>query len=162
MFDEEGRELPPGESGTLHVRSDAVFEGYATGEDVPGRDGYLSMGDEGHLDEEGRLVVEGRSDEMVVVGGENVYPIEVEELIGELEGVRGVAVVGIPDREYGHVLAAFVEGKVDPQRVKEACRRDLASFKVPRMVEVVPTLPRTETGKVRKAELTEQAQPASS
>ena len=153
VLDDEGREVPLGETGTVHVKSDAVFEGYASGEDVPGRDGYLSMGDQGHLDEEGRLFVEGRSDEMVVVGGENVYPIEVEEVIEGLKGVRAVAVVGVPDDEYGHVLAAFVEGKVDPRRVKEACKRELASFKVPRVVEIVENLPRTETGKVKKAEL---------
>jgi fatty-acyl-CoA synthase len=156
VLDDEGHELPPGEVGSLHVKSDALFEGYVSGEDVPGRDGYLSIGDLGWIDDEGRLFVEGRSDEMVVVGGENVYPVEVEEVIDRLDGVRGVAVVGIPDEEFGQVLAAFVEGSVDPERVKDACRRDLASFKVPKVVRVVDGLPRTDTGKVRKQDLGEQ------
>jgi acyl-CoA synthetase (AMP-forming)/AMP-acid ligase II len=155
ILDDEGNELPPGEVGALHVKSDALFEGYVSGEDVPARDGYLSMGDLGWVDDEGRLFVEGRSDEMVVVGGENVYPVEVEEVIGHLDGVRGVAVVGVSDEEFGQVLAAFVEVSVDPGRVKEACRRDLASFKVPKVVRVVDALPRTDTGKVRKQELAE-------
>jgi acyl-CoA synthetase (AMP-forming)/AMP-acid ligase II len=160
VLDDRGQELPPGEVGALHVKSDALFEGYVSGEDVPERDGYLSMGDLGWRDDEGRLFVQGRSDEMVVIGGENVYPVEVEEVIEGLDGVRGVAVVGAPDEEYGHVLAAFVEGSVDADRIKEACRRDLASFKVPRTVKVVDRLPRTDTGKVKKADLTQQLEGA--
>jgi acyl-CoA synthetase (AMP-forming)/AMP-acid ligase II len=154
IFGDDGERRETGEKGTLHVRSDAVFEGYASGEDVAEREGFLDIGDIGWLDDEGRLFVQGRSDDMVVVGGENVYPIEIEETIEGIEGVRGVAVVGVPDDEYGHVLAAFVEGKVDPERIKAACRKELASFKVPKIVEVVDQLPRTDTGKVLKKDLT--------
>jgi fatty-acyl-CoA synthase len=159
IFDEEGRDVPTGETGILHIKSDAVFDGYASGEDVPGRDGYLSMGDLARLDEEGRLFVEGRSDEMVVVGGENVYPVEVEEVIEGVDGVRGAAVVGVPDEEFGQVLAAFVEGKVSPEQVTSVCQQELASFKVPRVIRIVDRLPRTETGKVKKQELAEDEAP---
>src|SRR5207253_9729459 len=143
----------PGETGRLYVKSDATFEGYASGEDVPVQDSFLSMGDLRYLDEEGRLFVEGRTDEMVVEGGENIYPVEVEEVIEGLEGVQAVAVVGVPDEEMGQALAAFVQGSIDPQRVEEACKSELASFKVPRRIEIVDELPRTETGKVKKTEL---------
>ena len=153
VLGDAGERGEPGEKGTLHVRSDAVFEGYTSGEDVPEREGFLDLGDVGWVDDEGRLFVEGRSDEMVVVGGENVYPIEVEEAIERVDGVRAVAVVGVPDDEYGQVLAAFVEGTVDPERVRAACRSELASFKVPKRVEIVDELPRTDTGKVRKRDL---------
>src|SRR5207249_4647793 len=86
VFDDEGHRVPPGEHGTLHVRSDVLFEGYQSGEEAEEREGFLSMGDVGWVDEEGRVFVEGRADDMVVVGGENVYPNEVEAVI---ERVRG-------------------------------------------------------------------------
>jgi fatty-acyl-CoA synthase len=153
VFDENGDKVPTGETGVFHVKSDVVFEGYASGEETPGRKGYISIGDTGYVDDKGRLFVEGREDEMVVIGGENVYPAEIEETIEGLDGVEEVAVVGVPDDEYGEVLAAFVRGRVDPDRVRDACREELASFKVPKIVEVVDELPRTSTGKVVKKEL---------
>ena len=118
------------------------------------------MGDVGWIDDQGRLFVEGRADDMVVVGGENVYPTEIEEVIRGIEGVKDVAVFGVPDPEYGEILAAFVVGTVDPDQVREACRGELASFKVPRRVEVVDQLPRTSTGKVLKRELVPLVEPA--
>jgi fatty-acyl-CoA synthase len=156
VFDEEGQRVPRGEHGVLHVRSGALFEGYQSGESASERDGFLSMGDMGWLDDEGRLFVEGRADDMVVVGGENVYPAEVEEVISKVRGVDDVAVVGVPDRQYGHVLAAFVVGSASPRAIETAAERDLASFKVPRTIEVVDELPRTPTGKVLRRELVER------
>jgi fatty-acyl-CoA synthase len=153
VFDEEGNRLPAGEHGVVHVRSDALFEGYQSGETAQERDGFLSMGDMGWMDDDGRLFVEGRADDMVVVGGENVYPAEVERVIASVRGVDDVAVVGVPDRQYGHVLAAFVVGTASPDAVVAAAKRDLASFKVPRTVETVNELPRTSTGKVLRREL---------
>lgn len=155
-FGKDQGKLSAGEKGTLAVKSGMVFEGYASGEDIESFDGYLSIGDTGHLDDEGRLFVEGRADEMVVIGGENVYPAEVENVIEGMDGVQDVAVVGIPDQEYGQVLAAFVEGSVDKERVVKYSRDNLASFKVPRVVEVLDELPRTSTGKVRKNQLLER------
>jgi len=91
--------------------------------------------------------------DMVVIGGENVYPAEVEAVIRGVPGVDDVAVFGVPDPEYGEVLAAFVVGDAAPDRVRAAAEEQLASFKVPRRVEVVDELPRTSTGKVLKREL---------
>jgi fatty-acyl-CoA synthase len=157
-FDPDGRRLPPGRSGELHVRSSAIFEGYVSGEEAPQRGGFLALGDRGHLDEDGYLHVEGREDDMVVVGGENIYPAEIEGVIARLDGVTDVAVLGVEDPEYGEVLAAFYEGSADPDRIREACEEELASFKVPRRIQRVDDLPRTATGKVLKRDLLAEAQ----
>jgi acyl-CoA synthetase (AMP-forming)/AMP-acid ligase II len=149
----EGQELAAGQTGELNVRAGATFEGYLGGEGRGGNRGYVALGDLGRLDEEDYLHVEGRADDMVVIGGENVYPVEVEEVILGIAGVHDAAVIGVDDPEYGQVLAAFVVGPVDPETVRQHCDAHLASFKVPRRVEVVDELPRTGTGKVRKKEL---------
>jgi acyl-CoA synthetase (AMP-forming)/AMP-acid ligase II len=153
VFSEEGDRLPPGQSGEIFARSDVAFEGYTTGDSKKERQGFMSLGDAGYLDENGWLFVEGRADDMVVIGGENVYPIEIEEVIESLAGVKEVAVVGVDDAEYGQVLAAFVSGSVSEGEVEKKCRDELASFKVPRRIEIVDELPRTGTGKILKREL---------
>ena len=153
VLGKEGEPLSAGEIGSLHIRSDMKFEGYTGGEETTERDGLFGLGDLGHLDDEGYLHVEGRADDMVVVGGENVYPIEIEEVIRRLESVDDVAVAGAPDAEYGRVLVAFVVGDVTEERLLEACRESLASYKVPKRVERVAELPRTSTGKVLIREL---------
>jgi fatty-acyl-CoA synthase len=135
-----------------------VFEGYVGGEEHHERDGFLALGDLGRLDEDGYLYVEGRDDDMVVVGGENVYPVEVEEAISRLDGVDDVAVLGVDDPEYGQVLAAFYQGPADPDDIREACEEALASYKVPRRIERVDELPRTAIGKVIKRDLLKAAQ----
>jgi fatty-acyl-CoA synthase len=157
VFDDDGVQLPAGEHGTLHVRSDALFEGYQSGESSEERNGFLSMGDLGWRDDDGRLFVEGRADDMVVVGGENVYPAEVERVIAGVRGVEDVAVIGVADRQYGQVLAAFVVGSAKPAAIEAGAEKDLASFKVPRVIRVVDELPRTSTGKVLRRELEELA-----
>ena len=98
VIGDEDKELPAGEIGRLYIRSDAKFEGYTGGESSDERGDLFGIGDVGHLDEEGFLHVEGRADDMVVVGGENVYPIEIEDVIRQVEGVKDVAVAGVPDR----------------------------------------------------------------
>jgi fatty-acyl-CoA synthase len=153
VLDDAGRPLPAGQAGVLHVRSGAVFEGYTSGERAEARGGFLSLGDLGWLDEDGRLHVAGRADDMVVVGGENVYPAEVEEVLRALPGVEDVAVAGVPDEEFGQVLAAFVVGSVEPHDVIEGSRSRLASYKVPRHVRSVDELPRNASGKVLAREL---------
>jgi fatty-acyl-CoA synthase len=157
-FSPQGERLPAGETGGLHVRSGARFEGYLGDAEVEEREGFLALGDMGRVDEDGYLHVEGRGDDMVVIGGENVYPIEVEEAISKLDGVTDVAVLGVEDDEYGQVLAAFYEGSADPDAIKKACKEGLASFKLPRRVEKVDSLPRTATGKVLKRDLLENQQ----
>lgn len=156
VFDKNGDKVEPGETGELFIKSDILFEGYTTGQSKDEKDGYMSIGDLGKIDEDGYVYVEARADDMVVVGGENVYPIEVEEVIESMSGVNEVTVIGVEDDEYGHVLAAFVVGSVTPDKVKSQCKSELASFKVPKTVKIVKDLPRTSTGKVLKRELVDQ------
>ncbi len=153
VFSPHGVRLPAGQSGELFVKSSAMFEGYTSGEDRTHIGPYLSLGDLGRLDRDGYLFLEGRADDMVVVGGENVYPREIEDVVRSIPGVKDVAVFGAPDPEYGQTIVAFVVGDVEPDAVVQACRAQLASFKVPRRVEKVKELPRTGTGKVLKREL---------
>ncbi|MDP9341888.1 MAG: AMP-binding protein [Actinomycetota bacterium] len=153
VFSPHGIRLPAGQTGELFVKSSALFEGYTSGEERKHHGPYMSLGDLGRLDRDGYLFVEGRADDMVVVGGENVYPREIEDVVRQVPGVRDVAVFGAPDPEYGHTIVAFVVGDVEPDAVIEASKSQLASFKVPRRVEKVKELPRTSTGKVLKREL---------
>jgi len=153
VFSESGEKLGPRQTGELFIKSDILFEGYTSGETKDEREGYMSIGDVGHLDEDGHLFIEGRSDDMVIVGGENIYPIEIEAVIEAIDGVDEAAVLGVSDEEYGEVLAAFIVGSASKDEVAKICKRELASFKVPRRIEKVPELPRTGTGKVIKREL---------
>ena len=155
IFDEDGEKLPPGETGEIYIKSEVLFEGYTSGDAKDEREGYMSIGDLGKLSEDGYLYIEGRADDMVVVGGENVYPIEIEETIQSVSGVDDVAVMGIPDDEYGEVLGAFVVGSASADEITKTCKSELASYKVPKRIEVVDELPRTSTGKVLKRELLE-------
>ena len=157
ILSEDGKRLPLGEVGRIFVRSGVAFEGYTTGEKIDSNGGYNSIGDVGFLDSDGYLYIEGRSDDMVVIGGENVYPVEVEQVIEALPGVVEAAVIGIEDDEFGQVLAAFVEGTITPEDVEAACRSKLASYKVPRKIDVMAELPRNATGKVAKKELLQRA-----
>lgn len=156
MFDMEGEPLPLGSSGEIFVKSEVVFEGYTSGESRPQKSGYMSIGDVGHLDADGYLFIEGRADEMMVIGGENVYPIEIENVIGSIDGVSDVAVFGVADDEYGTRAVAFVVGTADEQEILNACRSSLASFKVPIAIHKTDELPRNATGKVLKRELAER------
>lgn len=153
VFSKEGDRLPTNETGELFVKSNILFEGYTSGEAKDEREGFMSIGDLGRLDDDGYLFVEGRADDMVVVGGENVYPVEVEEIIESMSGVDEAAVLGVSDEEYGEVLAAFVVGSLSEDDVISRCKEELASYKVPKRVEVLDELPRTSTGKVLKREL---------
>jgi fatty-acyl-CoA synthase len=149
--------VPQGVSGRIFVGSDLSFEGYTGGGDKARLDGLVSSGDTGRFDADGRLVIEGRDDDMIVSGGENVFPGEVEDVIAELPGVREVAVIGISDDEFGQRLAAFVssDGSLSADEVKAHVKAHLASFKVPREVTFVDELPRNATGKVLKRVLSD-------
>jgi acyl-CoA synthetase (AMP-forming)/AMP-acid ligase II len=149
IVDAQGRPVPRGEVGEIVVSGDGVFEGYLDGSG----DSVVATGDLGRLDAEGYLWVVGRADDLIVVGGENVRPPEIEEVVAAVDGVREVAVAGVPDAEYGQVLVAFVVGDAPEDRIVEACRAALASYKVPRKVIRRDGLPRTATGKVLVREL---------
>jgi acyl-CoA synthetase (AMP-forming)/AMP-acid ligase II len=157
IVDDEGRELPPGETGRIFVGNEMLFEGYTGGGNKELVDGLMSTGDVGHLDEEGRLFVEGRDDEMIVSGGENVFPAEIEDLLAKHDAVREVAVIGVDDEKFGQALKAFVAkrdgAQLSEDEVKQLVKSNLAGFKVPREVEFVDELPRNATGKVVKREL---------
>jgi fatty-acyl-CoA synthase len=161
ILDDEGAELPAGEVGGIFVGNDMLFEGYTGGGSKDMVDGLLSTGDLGKLDRNGRLFVEGRSDEMIVSGGENVYPEEVENVLVQHDAIEEAAAVGVEDEKFGQRLAAFVvlrQGKkVSEDYVKSHVKQNLARYKVPRDVKFVSELPRTSTGKVLKRELVEQS-----
>jgi acyl-CoA synthetase (AMP-forming)/AMP-acid ligase II len=157
LFDDEGKEVPPGETGRIFVANEMLFEGYTGGGSKDVINGLMATGDVGHFDEEGRLFVDGRDDEMIVSGGENVFPQEVEELLCRHDGVADVAVLGVEDEEFGQRLKAVVVkrdgGQLDEDDVKQYVKKHLARYKVPRDVEFIDELPRNATGKVLKREL---------
>src|SRR5436190_7004028 len=159
IYDENGKELPQGETGRIFVGNEMLFEGYTGGGNKDVIDGLMSSGDVGYLDDEGRLHVSGRDDDMIVSGGENVFPREVEDLIANMKGVDEVAVIGVEDEEFGQRLKAFVVKKgsgPSEDEIKQKVKSDLARYKVPREVEFLDELPRNATGKVLKKELKER------
>ncbi|MBJ7330051.1 MAG: AMP-binding protein [Solirubrobacteraceae bacterium] len=157
ILDDAGNEVPHGATGRIFVGSDLRSDGYSGGGAKENIGGLLSSGDLGHLDADGRLFVEGRDDEMIVSGGENVYPGEVERLLERHPRVAEVAVIGVTDEDYGQRLRAFVVpvagAQLDADAVRAHVRGTLARYKVPRDVTFLDELPRNPTGKVLKREL---------
>ena len=157
IYDEDANELSPGETGRIFVGNEFQFEGYTGGETKEEIDGLMASGDVGHFDDEGRLFIDGRDDEMIVSGGENVFPREVEDLLADHDAIAEAAVIGVDDEKFGQRLKAFVvkaEGKdISVDEVKEHVKSNLANYKVPREVEFLDSLPRNQTGKVLKKEL---------
>jgi fatty-acyl-CoA synthase len=159
IFDDNGKELPQGEVGRIFVGTSFPFEGYTGGGKKQIIDGLLSSGDVGYFDERGLLYISGRDDEMIVSGGENVFPAEVEDLISGHPDVVEATAIGVEDKEWGHRLRAFVvkkqEASLDEDTVKHYVRDHLARYKVPREVIFLDELPRNPTGKILKRELRE-------
>ena len=157
IYDDEGNETKQGETGRIFVGNDLQFEGYTGGGNKDVIDGLMSSGDVGHFDDEGRLFVDGRDDDMIVSGGENVFPQEVEELLEGHDSIKEAAVFGVDDEKFGQRLKAVVvsKKKMSADEVKKYVKTNLAGYKVPRDVEFVNELPRTSTGKVLKRELKE-------
>jgi acyl-CoA synthetase (AMP-forming)/AMP-acid ligase II len=160
ILDADVRERPTGEVGTIYVRNSTQFDGYTGGATEKGKafhDDYMSSGDVGYLDDAGRLFVVGRDDEMIVSGGENVYPIEVEKTLAAHPEVAEAAVLGVDDEQYGQRLAAFVVldagAAATPETLKAHVRENLANYKVPRQIAVLDELPRGSTGKILRREL---------
>ena len=157
VLDENDRDVQPGDTGRIFVGNDMLFEGYTNSGSVSVIDGLMSTGDLGRIDADGRLFIEGRSDDMIVSGGENVFPEEVEELLLAHPDITDATVVGVPDEEWGGRLRAYVVkrrgARLSEDDVKRNVRGRLARYKVPRDVKFVRSIPRNATGKVMKSDL---------
>ncbi len=157
LLDANGASVPDGETGRIFVGNEMSFEGYTGGGGKDVVDGMLSSGDVGHFDAGGRLFIDGRDDEMIISGGENVFPREVEDLLAAHEAIDEAAVIGVDDEKFGQRLKAFVvissKYELDEAEVKGYIRENLARYKVPREVEFLDELPRNPTGKVLKRDL---------
>jgi fatty-acyl-CoA synthase len=164
LYDDDGRPVGPGGTGRIFVGNEMAFDGYTGGGGKEVIDGLMSTGDVGHFDEAGRLFVDGRDDEMIVSGGENVFPREVEDLLADHEAVEEAAVLGVDDPQFGQRLKAFVvlrEGRTaTEEELKAYIKANLAGYKVPREIAFLGQLPRNATGKILKRELRGEREPA--
>lgn len=160
IFDPEDKELPAGETGEIVTRSDLVMKGYwrnpeATAETL--RNGWLHTGDLGYMDEAGYLFIMDRSKDMIISGGENIYPREIEEAMIQHPAVREVAVIGVPDPKWGEAIKAIVALVPGTEATEEElisfCRDHIAGYKKPKSVDFVDELPKSNYGKVLKREL---------
>ncbi len=163
VVDDADRELPAGEPGEIVVRGDLVMKGYwnapeATAETLRG--GWLHTGDVGYLDAGGYLYITDRKNDMIISGGSNVYPREIEEVICAHPAVYEAAVIGVPDEKWGEAVKALVVTRagasVSEGEIIEHCRRSVGSYKRPQSVEFLPELPKNAYGKILKRELRER------
>ncbi len=159
ILDENGKEVPTGATGRIFVANENQFDGYTGGGNKEILDGLMSSGDVGHFDANGLLFVDGRDDDMIVSGGENVFPREVEDLLSDHDDVVEAAVIGVPDPQFGQRLRGFVvltkDASVDEAGLKDHVKSNLARYKVPRDIVLLDELPRNPTGKVLKRVLAE-------
>ncbi|MDQ1685670.1 MAG: hypothetical protein QOC82_2407 [Frankiaceae bacterium] len=157
LVDADGNDVAPGETGRIFAASGLVFDGYTSGEDKSRLGGLTSTGDVGRFDTDGRLYVEGRDDDMIVSGGENVFPAEVEDCLHRHPAVADVSVVGADDERFGQALVAHVvlrsQASATEDELRAHVKSRLANYKVPREIVFHDELPRNETGKVLKREL---------
>ena len=161
ILDADFNEVPRGEVGSIYASNFTQFDGYTSGTTKDFHQGFMSSGDVGYLDDAGRLFVVGRDDEMMVSGGENVYPIEVEKTLATHPEVAEASVIGVDDEQFGQRLAAFVVlnggAAATPDTLKEHVRENLANYKVPREITILDELPRSSTGKIVRRELQDRA-----
>lgn len=162
VMDEFGKSLPMGQVGEIAVKGPQVMKGYLKNDEETARtikEGWMYSGDLGRFDEDGLLYIVDRKKDMIIRGGENIYPLEVEEVLYTMPEVLEAAVIGIPHEVYGEVVKAFIvlkEGqKLTEQAVRDSCKKQLASFKIPAAIEFLDTLPRNASGKVLKTVLRE-------
>jgi long-chain acyl-CoA synthetase len=159
ILDDEGNELPPGETGLIYIGSEYGhgfrYSGPDELTDSVYRGELATLGDVGYVDEDGYLYVVDRRKDMVITGGANVYPAEVESVLAQHPAVGEVAVVGLPDEEYGEIVTAVVVATtaVTPEELIAFCGEHLVRYKCPRRVELVDELPRDPMGKIRKRDL---------
>jgi acyl-CoA synthetase (AMP-forming)/AMP-acid ligase II len=164
IFDEEDAELAPGETGEIVTRSDCVMAGYwgnpeATAKTLRG--GWLHTGDVGSLDAQGFLTIKDRSKDLIISGGANIYPREIEEVLLRHPAVAECSVVGCPDAEWGEIVVAFVVKKsaLKSEELDALCIANIARFKRPREYRFVDALPKNNYGKVLKTELRRRLAP---
>ncbi len=157
ILDEDGKPVGPDVTGQIFVGGDLTFDGYTGGETKSVVDNMMDTGDRGYLDRSGRLFIVGRGDDMIVSGGENVYPRAVENALAELPEIADNAVIGVPDEDYGQRLAAFVVPQqgadIDEAAIREYLKDKVSRFEQPRDVRVVAQIPRNPAGKVLRSEL---------
>ncbi|MAE63736.1 MAG: AMP-dependent synthetase [Phycisphaeraceae bacterium] len=161
IFDADDRPLPVGETGEIVTRSDLVMKGYWRDPEATAttlRHGWLHTGDVGYFDEQGYLFLMDRSKDMIISGGENIYPREIEEVLIQHPAVREVAVIGVPDPEWGEAIMAVVaaDGEVGADALIALCRAQIASYKKPKYIEFVDELPKNNYGKIVKRDLRER------
>ncbi len=161
VFTDKQHEAPPGTPGRIFVGNGLAFEGYTGGGTKESIQGLMATGDVGHFDRAGRLFIDGRDDEMIVSGGENVFPGEVEDALAHHPDIIDVAVIGVSDDEFGQRLRSYIVvrpgASLTVRDVKEFVRQRLARFKIPRDVVFVEALPRNEGGKILKRELSRRS-----
>jgi fatty-acyl-CoA synthase len=168
IVDDDHRPLPTGEMGELACRGYNVMLGYYRAPEITAQtvdaDGWLYSGDLATIDEEGYVQIVGRKKDMLICGGFNVYPAEIEEYLFTHPKVQNVSVIGVADEVFGEVAAAYIiprpGQKLDPQEVVDYCAGEIANFKVPRYVVTVDEFPMTQSGKIQKFRLREMAQEA--
>jgi long-chain acyl-CoA synthetase len=158
VADTDDRELPPGETGEILCRGDVVMPGYWRNPEATAttlRGGWLHTGDVGAFDAEGYLTLKDRSKDLIISGGSNIYPREVEEVLLTHPRVSEASVIGRPDPEWGEVVVAYVVGEVGPGELDALCLARIARFKRPKDYVFVPALPKNNYGKILKTELRE-------
>lgn len=160
IVDENGNALPPGEVGEIVLRSQCVMKGYWNREDATAdaiREGWFHTGDAGYLDEEGYVYIHDRVKDMIVSGGENVYPAEVENALFKHPHVADVAVIGVPDDKWGEAVKAIIVPEKgtspDPQEIIQWAKTQIAGYKVPKSIDFIDALPRNPSGKILRREL---------
>jgi long-chain acyl-CoA synthetase len=159
IYSENGDLLPEGESGRIHLRPPSflpnfTYHGNPDKRAAMEKDGYLDIGDVGYLDHDGFLYLNDRSTDMIISGGVNIYPAEIEACLLELNGIRDVAVFGVPDEEFGEAIAAHVEATgLTEDEVRQHVRKNMAHYKTPRIVVFDNDLPREDTGKLMKRKI---------
>lgn len=163
VVDDQGREVAPGEAGEIIIKSASVMDGYyknqeATAEALKG--GWLYTGDIAMIDEEGYLWILDRKKDMIISGGVNIYPKEIEDVLTLHPGIADAAVIGVPHPEWGETVKAVLVAKGEapsPEEVQAFCSKHLAKFKIPKIIEFVEMIPRNASGKILKHILREQA-----
>jgi acyl-coenzyme A synthetase/AMP-(fatty) acid ligase len=157
ILDEDGEPVGTGVTGRVFVGGDLKFDAYTGGEKKDVIADMMDTGDMGYLDREGRLFIVGRDDDMIVSGGENVYPRAVENALAELPEIADNAVVGVPDPDYGERLAAFVvphaDAEIEEEALRQYLKRKVSRFEQPRDIKIVRKIPRNPAGKVVRAQL---------